>query len=488
MNTEQIEFVKTLWSIGAKLGIITVEDLQCLTAPQLLAKIIGELDKLLESQNDLIEKVNRWLLTGTMDELHDIIQSMIDDGTLATIINQEIFGQINSDIAILKDANGISEVHFICMDFINNSNLIVTKDNQVIMIDCGGDNGSGPDSHLALESHMARLGINKIDIMIFTHAHTDHMGNAPYFIKKYKPKQIITKIVDWDALPSIEVGWGTKQCFLNMKAQADALKIPVIEAKNKPFIQLNDDETLRFINTTWVDVANYNGTSLLIMYQNKSKKVLFSGDSNGANYQQILDDVACDVERLGHHGNGDSLHEEWTKRTRPRIAVVDNLNIPNVLTVSDMYRFYNCKVLTCSENYGCVSLAIGGNQIFSFNRDSSLADSPWVMVNGNYGYVYPDGRVAHNEFVPYNGGIMSCFIKNNWYMAQNEYFSYKGNEYYANANGIILKNGWLKEGANVFYYDEYGCLIKDGTKRIEGQNYSFNHNGVCLNPPSNLLL
>ena len=52
MNTEQIEFVKTLWSIGAKLGIITVEDSQCLTAPQLLAKIIGELDKLLESQND----------------------------------------------------------------------------------------------------------------------------------------------------------------------------------------------------------------------------------------------------------------------------------------------------------------------------------------------------------------------------------------------------------------------------------------------------
>ena len=61
MNTEQIEFVKTLWSIGAKLGIITVEDLQCLTAPQLLAKIIGELDKLLESQNDLIEKVDRCL-------------------------------------------------------------------------------------------------------------------------------------------------------------------------------------------------------------------------------------------------------------------------------------------------------------------------------------------------------------------------------------------------------------------------------------------
>ena len=487
MNTEQIEFVKTLWSIGAKLGIITVEDLQCLTAPQLLAKIIGELDKLLESQNDLIEKVDRWLLTGTVDELHDIIQSMIEDGTLASIINQQIFGQINSDISVLKDANGLSEIHMICMDFINNSNLIVTKDNQVIMIDCGGDEGSGANSHIALENHMARLGINKIDLMIFTHAHTDHMGNAPYFIQKYHPSKIITKIVDWDALPSIEVGYGTKQCFLNMKAQADALNIPIIEAKDTPTIQLNDDESLRFINTTWVDVTNYNGTSLLVMYQNKSKKVLFSGDSNGNNYQQIKDDVACDVERLGHHGNVDSLNEEWTKRTRPRIAIADNLNIPNVLKVSDMYRFYNCKVLTCSENYGCVSLGVGGNQIFSFNRDSSLSDSPWVIVNEKYGYVYPDGRVAHNEFVPYNGGMMTSFIKSDWFMAQNEYFSYKGNEYSANTNGIILQNSWLKEGTNIFYYDDYGCLVKDRVVRIEGQNYSFNHNGVCLNPPSNLL-
>ena len=52
---------------------------------------------------------------------------------------------------------------------------------------------------------------------------------------------------------------------------------------------------------------------------------------------------------------------------------------------------------------------------------------------------------------------------------------------------IILQNGWLKQGEYVFYYDNYGCLVKDKTVRIEGQNYSFNHNGVCLNPPSNLL-
>ena len=486
MDSLQTESIQKLSSIGYKLGILTVDDLAGMTAPQLIVKIANKLNELVYSQNDLIEKVDRWILTGMIDELHDIIQEMVEDGTLATIINEQVFGQMNTNITTLKRRVSLSEIHMICMDYINNSNLIVTKDNQVIMIDCGGDSSSGENSHLALETHMTRLGINKIDIMIFTHAHTDHMGNAPYFIQKYKPKQIITKIVDWDTLPSVEVGWGTKQCFLNMKAQADALGIPVIEAKDMSSIQLNDDETLRFINTTWVDVTNYNGTSLLIMYQNKSKKVLFSGDSNGSNYQQIPDDVACDVERLGHHGNGDSLHEEWTKRTRPRIAVGDGLTIPNILTTSDMYRFYNAKVLTCSENYGCVSFGIGGNQIISFNRDSSLSDSPWVIVNNKYAYVYPDGRVAHNEIVPYNGGLMSCFIKPDYFMAKNEYITYKGNEYYTNINGIIIKDSWLKDKEHYFYYDKYGCLIKNKTERIEGENYTFNENGVCTNPPSNL--
>lgn len=486
MDSLQNESIQKLSSIGYKLGILTVDDLAGMTAPQLIIKMANKLNELVHSQNDLIEKVDRWLLTGMIEELHEIVQQMVEDGTLSNIINQEIFGQMNADLTNLKSRNGLSEIHMICMDYINNSNLIVTKDKQVIMIDCGGDTNSGANSHTNLESHMARLGINKIDLMIFTHAHSDHMGNAPYFIEKYKPSKVITKIVDWDNLPSVEVGWGTKQIFLNMKAKADALEIPVIEAKDEPFIQLNEDESLRFINTVWVDTTNYNGSSLLIMYQNKSKKVLFSGDSNGKNYQQLPEDVSCDIERLGHHGNGDSLHEEWTKRTRPRIAVGDGLNIPNILTVANMYRFYNCKVLTCSENYGCVSFGIGGNQILSFNRESTLSDSPWVTVNGEYAYIHMDGRVACNEFVPYDGGLMTCFIKQNYFMAKDEYFTYKESEYSANANGIILKNSWLKETENVFYYDQYGRLVKNRTERIEGQNYTFNHNGVCQNPPSNL--
>lgn len=486
MNTEQQIFIETLWSIGAKLGIITVDDLQSLTAPQLLAKIIGELDKLLDSQNNLTEKVDKLLIGEAIEEIRDLLETMKNDGTLANIINHQVFGQINDDINKLKQLNGISEIHMICMDFINNSNIIRTKDNQVIMIDCGGDEGSGANSHITLENHMKRLGINKIDIMVFTHAHTDHMGNAPYFINKYRPSKIITKIVDWDSLPSIEVGYGTKQCFLNMKAQADALSIPIIEAKDEPTLILNEDEKLTFLNRTWVDTSNYNGTSLLVMYQNRSKKVLFSGDFNGLNYQQITEDVMCDIERLGHHGNGDSLCENWIKKTRPRIAIADNLNIPRVLTVSDFYRFYGCKILTASENYGCVSFGVGGNQIINFNRMSELENNSWVYVDGKYGYIHPDGRVAKNEFVPYDGGLMMCFIKNDWTLSTNEYFAYKGNEYSSNENGIILQRSWLRQGTNIFYYDDYGRLVKNRTVRIEGQNYSFNENGICLNPPTNL--
>lgn len=492
MDKLQNESIQKLSSIGYKLGILTVDDIAGLTAPQLIVKIANKLNELVTSQNDLIYKVDEWVMTQTLVGLQEILDRMVEDGTIADVINQQVFTQLNNDINKLnndvnklKQLRGLSEVHMICMDFINNSNIIRTKDNQVIMIDCGGEEESGANSHIALENHMARLGINKIDVMIFTHAHTDHMGNAPYFIEKYRPSKIITKIVDWDKLPSVEVGYGTKQCFLNMKAQADALSIPIIEAKDEPILILNEDEKLTFLNRTWVDVTNYNGTSLLVMYENRSKKVLFSGDFNGANYQQITENVMCDIERLGHHGNSDSMHEEWIKKTRPRIAVADNLNIPNVLTVSDAYRFYECKVLTASENYGCVSFGIGGNQIISFNRDSSLEKSPWINFNGKNSYVHPSGRVAQSEFVPYKA-LMTSYIKADYTCAINESIHIGGDEYFANVNGIIIKNQWIQSGEYWFYYDQYGMMYKNTVARIEGQNYTFNSNGVCTNPPSNL--
>ena len=71
MDSLNQESIKKLSSIGYKMGILTVDDLAGMTAPQLIVKIANKLNELVYSQNDLIEKVDRWILTGMIDELQN---------------------------------------------------------------------------------------------------------------------------------------------------------------------------------------------------------------------------------------------------------------------------------------------------------------------------------------------------------------------------------------------------------------------------------
>ena len=42
-----------------------------------------------------------------------------------------------------------------------------------------------------LDTNLRKLGITKLDVLILTHTHFDHAGNAAYIQKKYRPKVIV---------------------------------------------------------------------------------------------------------------------------------------------------------------------------------------------------------------------------------------------------------------------------------------------------------
>ena len=110
MDSLNQESIKKLSSIGYKMGILTVDDLAGMTAPQLIIKIANKLNELVYSQNDLIGKVDEWVQTQTLQGLQEILEQMMSDGTIAEVINQQIFGQINQDINKLKQYNKHADI------------------------------------------------------------------------------------------------------------------------------------------------------------------------------------------------------------------------------------------------------------------------------------------------------------------------------------------------------------------------------------------
>ena len=99
------------------------EDFDAITNYQLFCKLGEEINKLIESQNQVGEQVE--LLTTAFNNLKDYVDNyfdnldvqeevnnkldaMVEDGTLAEIINQEIFGELNEQVTTNK--NDISDL------------------------------------------------------------------------------------------------------------------------------------------------------------------------------------------------------------------------------------------------------------------------------------------------------------------------------------------------------------------------------------------
>ena len=54
--------------------------------------------------------------------------------------------------------------------------------------------------------------------------------------------------------------------------------------------------------------------------------------------------------------------------------------------------------------------------------------------------------------------------------------------YYLNGDGTC-KVGWFLDNGNWYYWDEEsGYAYNNGTYEIDGIDYIFDQNGVCLNP------
>lgn len=95
-------------------------DFDALTEWQLFCKLGKEMNKIINSENTLgtqVENVTNAFIElqnfvnnyfdnlDVQEEVNNKLNDMAEDGTLANIINQEIFGNINNDLTILKNEN-----------------------------------------------------------------------------------------------------------------------------------------------------------------------------------------------------------------------------------------------------------------------------------------------------------------------------------------------------------------------------------------------
>lgn len=244
-------------------------------------------------------------------------------------------------------------IHYI--DVGQGDSTLIQVNNKNLLIDSGPSNSKN-DLLAYLESRQ----IDKIDYLIATHPHEDHIGNMSSIINNYEVKSFYApKIIT------------NTSCFEKMTEAlvSKNLKINVITPENKSInLGKNTNVSILAPNTTNYS-DNLNNYSAILKIQYKNTSFLFTGDTEEASENEVLSknyNIKSDVLKVAHHGSSTSTSSNFYKSVNPSIAIIsvakDNqYNHPNEKIIK-MIKDSNT-LLFRTDLDGTIILSSDGNTI-----------------------------------------------------------------------------------------------------------------------------
>ncbi len=222
--------------------------------------------------------------------------------------------------------------------------ILVRNDGENMLID-SGDNEDGP----LLVEYIKQLGINRIDYLIGTHVHEDHLGGMDNVIKEFE-------------IGNIYIPYTTnksKRVFYEEVISAIKEKEIMIDYKEKGNIfELGDAKCeIKSIDNSDPSSSNdINSTSIVIQMNVNNNKYLFMGDAEEdieVDNEIIWEDV--DILKVGHHGSNTSSTERFINTVLPEIAIIsvneDNNSYGHPSqTVIDRLKDIECKIYRTDIN------------------------------------------------------------------------------------------------------------------------------------------
>lgn len=205
-----------------------------------------------------------------------------------------------------KSSTAGIRIHFI--DVGQADSILVQQGSSTMLVDAGNND----DSDLVV-NYLKENGVKRIDYLIGTHPHEDHIGG-------------LDKVIDEFDIGKIYMPKVTS----NTKTYEDVLK--AIKSKNlkisspTPGFEFKiGDASCTILAPNSKEYDNLNEYSIVTKVVYKDTSFMLTGDAGSISEKEMIGkgyDLSADVLKLGHHGSSSSTTKTFLDKVNPKYAVV----------------------------------------------------------------------------------------------------------------------------------------------------------------------
>lgn len=225
-----------------------------------------------------------------------------------TVQGSETQSELDDIITTENEKNLTSSTKVHIIDVKQGDSILVESDDKYMLIDAGERNQAN-----VVIDYLESVGVKKIDYLIGTHPHSDHIGGLADVIKSFQIGKII--------MPNVVHTSKTFEYLLDTISNKD-LKITKPIIGNEFNIGAASFVVIAPNSSSYDNLNNY---SVAIKLINENNIFIFTGDAEISSENEMLNNginLDADVLKLGHHGSSTSSGDKFLDVVTPVITII----------------------------------------------------------------------------------------------------------------------------------------------------------------------
>lgn len=428
-----------------------------------------------------------------------------------------------------------NKIHFINVHEGGSDAIILESNGHFAMVDTGEDYDfpDGSDSrypwrqginttykHVLTDRVFRRLkelGVQKLDFILVTHTHSDHIGNVDELLSTYPVDRVYLKKYSDNRITKPKRLWDNLYGYDKVLQTAAEKGVSVIQniTQGDAHFQFGD-----------MDIQLYNAEDKYGPLIGKVDLMKFNHhlDTKNSNTKNFIKNLSPEIivqtssSPIGSYDSGEEINREYISwlesmgiqhinaASKDYDATVFDIRQDGFVNISTSYKHipsfqagwhksaYGNWWYQAPDSTG--EYAVGWNEIegewYYFNQRGILLYNQWKKWNNRWFYLTDSGVAAKNW--KKIAGIWYYFNKENqmetgwiqdkeqWYYLnadgsmKTDWLQYKGQWYYFAQSGE-MKTGWVKDKETWYYMDSTG-IMKTGEIEVAGHHYYLEDSGA----------